>query len=69
MVSPNSFEPELFPGATFKVDDLKTSLTIFANGSATAAAPKVANMKVTFGQFHQHFTGEFFIRKCFFAKT
>ena len=44
---PNSYEPELFPGAKLKINELKASLTIFATGSVTAAAPSVDKIKVT----------------------
>lgn len=37
-----SYEPELHPGATFKLSDLKTTLKLFTTGSVTLTAPSVS---------------------------
>ena len=37
-----SYEPELHPGATFKLKDLKATLKIFTTGAITLTAPSVA---------------------------
>lgn len=36
-----SYEPELHPGATFKIKDLRTTLKLFTTGSITLTAPTV----------------------------
>lgn len=40
-----SYEPELHPGATYKCDDIKGSLTIFQTGAITVTAPNVAEVE------------------------
>ena len=37
-----SYEPELHPGATFKLSDIKTTLKLFTTGSVTLTAPSVS---------------------------
>ncbi|VVC33322.1 TATA-box binding protein,TATA-Box binding protein-like [Cinara cedri] len=38
------YEPELHPGVTFKIKELKATLKIFSTGSITVTAPSVANV-------------------------
>ncbi|KAL1443331.1 hypothetical protein MTO96_030322 [Rhipicephalus appendiculatus] len=40
-----SYEPELHPGVTYKIKDLKATLKIFSTGSITVTAPSVANVQ------------------------
>lgn len=40
------YEPELHPGVTYKVKDLKATLKIFSTGSITVTAPSVANIQL-----------------------
>lgn len=40
-----SYEPELHPGATYKISDPKATLKIFTTGSITVTAPCVANVQ------------------------
>lgn len=38
------YEPELHPGVTFKIKELKATLKIFSTGSITVTAPSVTNV-------------------------
>lgn len=38
------YEPELHPGVTFKIKELKATLKIFSTGSITVTAPSVGNV-------------------------
>lgn len=40
-----SYEPELHPGVTYKISELKATLKIFSTGSITITAPSVANVQ------------------------
>lgn len=40
-----SYEPELHPGVTYKIKDLKATLKIFSTGSITVTAPSVGNVQ------------------------
>ncbi|XP_042227468.1 TATA box-binding protein-like 1 isoform X2 [Homarus americanus] len=40
-----SYEPELHPGVTYKIDDPKATLKIFSTGSITVTAPSVNNVQ------------------------
>lgn len=40
-----SYEPELHPGATYKIKELKATLKIFTTGSITITAPCVENVQ------------------------
>lgn len=40
-----SYEPELHPGATYKLKEPKATLKIFTTGSITVTAPSVANVQ------------------------
>lgn len=40
-----SYEPELHPGVTYKINDLRATLKIFSTGSITVTAPSVANVQ------------------------
>lgn len=39
------YEPELHPGVTYKIKDLRATLKIFATGSITVTAPSVPNVQ------------------------
>ena len=41
-----SYEPELHPGATYRIKDLKAVLKIFQTGSITITAPSVPNVQL-----------------------
>ncbi|CAI9739380.1 TATA box-binding protein-like 1 [Octopus vulgaris] len=40
-----SYEPELHPGVTFKIKNIKATLKVFSTGSITITAPCVANVQ------------------------
>jgi len=40
------YEPELHPGATYQIKDIKATLKIFSTGSMTITAPKVDTIQV-----------------------
>ncbi|XP_068211624.1 LOW QUALITY PROTEIN: TATA box-binding protein-like 1 [Palaemon carinicauda] len=40
-----SYEPELHPGVTYKIDHPKATLKIFSTGSITVTAPSVSNVQ------------------------
>ena len=40
-----SYEPELHPGATYRMKDLKAVLKIFQTGSITITAPSILNVQ------------------------
>jgi len=40
-----SYEPELHPGVTYKMKDLKATLKIFSTGSITVTAPAIVNVQ------------------------
>lgn len=40
-----SYEPELHPGVTYKMKDIKATLKIFSTGSVTITAPKVETVQ------------------------
>ena len=42
----SSYEPELHPGVTYKLQHPKATLKIFSTGSITVTAPSVANVQV-----------------------
>lgn len=39
------YEPELHPGVTYKIKDIKATMKIFSTGSITITAPSVANVQ------------------------
>ncbi|XP_064487203.1 TATA box-binding protein-like 1 [Ornithodoros turicata] len=39
------YEPELHPGVTFRIKDLKATLKVFSTGSITVTAPSVPNVQ------------------------
>ncbi|XP_035231431.1 TATA box-binding protein-like protein 1, partial [Stegodyphus dumicola] len=41
-----SYEPELHPGATYKIKELKATLKLFTTGSITITAPSVDNVRL-----------------------
>ncbi|KAK4327720.1 hypothetical protein Pmani_001824 [Petrolisthes manimaculis] len=41
---PGVYEPEVYPGVTYKLQDLKATLNIFRTGRITATAPNVENV-------------------------
>ncbi|XP_075584842.1 uncharacterized protein LOC124498653 [Dermatophagoides farinae] len=41
-----SYEPELHPGATYRIKELKAVLTIFQTGSITITAPSIPNVQL-----------------------
>ncbi|XP_054717696.1 TATA box-binding protein-like 1 [Uloborus diversus] len=41
-----SYEPELHPGATYKIKELKATLKIFTTGSITITAPCIQNVQL-----------------------
>lgn len=41
------YEPELHPGAVFKMNDLKSSITLYANGNITLTANCVDNIHIS----------------------
>ena len=41
-----SYEPELHPGVTYKLQHPKATLKIFSTGSITVTAPSVANVQI-----------------------
>ncbi|GFY42509.1 TATA box-binding protein-like protein 1 [Trichonephila inaurata madagascariensis] len=41
-----SYEPELHPGATYRINELKATLKIFTTGSITVTAPSVKNAQL-----------------------
>lgn len=41
-----SYEPELHPGATYRIKELKAVLKIFQTGSITITAPNVRNVQL-----------------------
>ncbi|GIY63001.1 TATA box-binding protein-like 1 [Caerostris darwini] len=41
-----SYEPELHPGATYRINELKATLKIFTTGSITVTAPSVRNAQL-----------------------
>lgn len=45
-VSFPSYEPELHPGATYRISELKAVLKIFQTGSITITAPNVRNVQL-----------------------
>ena len=47
-----SYEPELHPGATFKLKELKTTLKLFATGSITLTAPSVQTARQAVEQMY-----------------
>ena len=47
-----SYEPELHPGATFKLKDLKTTLKLFTTGSVTLTAPSVSVAQQAINQIY-----------------
>ncbi|XP_050436972.1 TATA box-binding protein-like 1 isoform X1 [Adelges cooleyi] len=46
------YEPELHPGVTFKIKDLKATLKIFSTGSITVTAPSVQNVHKAIEQIY-----------------
>lgn len=46
------YEPELHPGVTFKIKELKATLKIFSTGSITVTAPSVANVHQAIKQIY-----------------
>ncbi|KAF6024993.1 Trf2 [Bugula neritina] len=40
------YEPELHPGATYRIADISATLKIFSTGSITITAPKVQNIQL-----------------------
>lgn len=47
-----SYEPELHPGATFKLKELRTTLKLFATGSITLTAPSVQTARQAVEQMY-----------------
>lgn len=41
----HSYEPELHPGVTYKMKDIRATLKIFSTGSITITAPSVDNVQ------------------------
>ena len=41
-----SYEPELHPGATYRIKEMKAVLKIFQTGSITITAPSVKNVQL-----------------------
>nr|XP_027200204.1 TATA box-binding protein-like protein 1 [Dermatophagoides pteronyssinus] len=41
-----SYEPELHPGATYRIKELKAVMTIFQTGSITITAPSITNVQL-----------------------
>ncbi|XP_050537328.1 TATA box-binding protein-like 1 [Daktulosphaira vitifoliae] len=46
------YEPELHPGVTFKIKELKATLKIFSTGSITVTAPSVTNVHQAIEQIY-----------------
>lgn len=46
------YEPELHPGVTFKIKELKATLKIFSTGSITVTAPSVGNVNQAIEQIY-----------------
>lgn len=53
-----SYEPELHPGVTYKIKDIRATLKIFSTGSITITAPSVCNVQAAvehiFPLVHKH---------------
>ncbi|XP_014681866.1 PREDICTED: TATA box-binding protein-like protein 1 isoform X2 [Priapulus caudatus] len=45
-----SYEPELHPGVTYKIKEIKAVLKIFSTGSITVTAPSVSNVEMAIHQ-------------------
>lgn len=46
------YEPELHPGVTYKIKNLKATLKIFSTGSITVTAPSVSNVQLAIEQIY-----------------